>query len=41
VFQTATFPATVIPSESTENITTDDKKILVNIGTNSDCPNGA
>jgi len=35
------FPAAVIPSESTENTITDSQKVLVNIWTNSDCPNGA
>jgi len=36
-----TFPAVVIPGESTENIIFDRQQIVVNIWTNSDCPNGA
>ena len=36
-----TFPAVVIPGESTENIIIDRQKIVVNIWTNSDWPNGA
>jgi len=40
MFQTATFPAASIPSESTENTITDRRKILVNLWTNSHCPNG-
>jgi len=31
MFQTVTFPAAVIPSESTENTITDSEKALVNI----------
>ena len=41
MFQTATFPAAVIPSESTENTIIDSQKVSVNIWTNSVCPNGA
>jgi len=41
MFQTAIFPAAVISSESTENSITDRQKNLVNISTNSDCPNWA
>jgi len=41
MFQTATFPAAVIPSESTVNTIIDRKNILVNIWRNSDCRNGA
>jgi len=41
MFQTATFLAASIPSESAENTIIDRRKKLVNIWTNSDCPNGA
>jgi len=41
MFQTATFRAAVVPSESTENTIIDSQKVLFNIWTNSVCPNGA
>jgi len=38
MFQTATFPAAVIPSEPTKN-TIIDRRRQFSIWTNSDCPN--